>query len=189
MLTIFVIIFPEFNVCSAVSTGTDATSGDGGGLPDAGFPGELCRYRHLPAGHWYGYIQVMRIRQTHTSICSVNGAFLNICFGHLEQGSVHWIFSYNILLELLLSSPHYSITSTQLITLQDEGSYYPADNQVLQKGKFAVRSSKVNGLNQHSMNRVLTMQFGGVCVSSIVGIKLCCFKYKYYTWIELEQNK
>ena len=68
-----------------------------------------------------------------------------------------------------MSSPHYSITSTQYITLQDEGAYYPADNQVLQKDKFAVRSSKVNGSNQHSMKRVLTMQFGGVCVSSIVG--------------------
>jgi len=38
-------------VCAAVSTGTDATSGDGGGPPDAGLPGELCCNRHFPEGH------------------------------------------------------------------------------------------------------------------------------------------
>ena len=51
------------------------------------------------------------------------------------------------------------------LCLQDLGTYYPADNQVLHKGKFTVHSSKVNGSLKQTIQRELTFEFGGVCVS------------------------
>ena len=60
-----------------------------------------------------------------------------------------------------------------ILHLQDVGTYYPADNQVLHKGKFTVHSSKVNVSHQYKIERELTIEFSGVCVSKSVPGKPC----------------